>query len=254
MKARLEWINRLRTALDRGQFTLYAQPIRQLDDGTAENFELLLRMVDDQGEAIPPGSFLYPRRALRHDPGARRVGRQGGDRAAREPTARQPRRDQHQHLRQVAGQQQAVGDRATRAAREAGRAQPGSSSRSRRPPRSLRSQWRAISPNGCARSAAASRWTTSAPASAACSISSTSPSTTSRSTASSSSTASPTRPTNLGHRALVSLAHGLGKRTVAEGVENYETELFLRSQRVDLVQGYFVGRPIPVSDGPRSGR
>jgi len=59
MKARLEWIERIRSALDNGQFKLFAQPIRELHSGRIEHCELLLRMVDDSGDAIPPGSFLY---------------------------------------------------------------------------------------------------------------------------------------------------------------------------------------------------
>jgi diguanylate cyclase (GGDEF)-like protein/PAS domain S-box-containing protein len=59
MKARLEWIERIRSALDHGQFTLYAQPIRELHSDRVEQCELLLRMVDDTGDTIPPGAFLY---------------------------------------------------------------------------------------------------------------------------------------------------------------------------------------------------
>ncbi len=43
--------------------------------------------------------------------------------------------------------------------------------------------------------------------------------------------------------ALVSLARGLNKQTIAEGVEDHETELFLRRHGVDLAQGYHIGRP-----------
>ena len=59
MKARLEWIARIRSALDRGQFTLHAQPILELHSGRVNQCELLLRMVDDSGDTIPPGAFLY---------------------------------------------------------------------------------------------------------------------------------------------------------------------------------------------------
>jgi EAL domain-containing protein (putative c-di-GMP-specific phosphodiesterase class I) len=48
--------------------------------------------------------------------------------------------------------------------------------------------------------------------------------------------------------ALVSLAHGLNKQTIAEGVEDHETELFLRRRGVDLAQGYHIGRPAPITD------
>lgn len=59
MKARLEWIERIRSALDHGQFTLHAQPIAELHSGRVDQCELLLRMVDDSGDTIPPGAFLY---------------------------------------------------------------------------------------------------------------------------------------------------------------------------------------------------
>ena len=48
--------------------------------------------------------------------------------------------------------------------------------------------------------------------------------------------------------ALVSLAHGLNKQTIAEGVEDRETELFLRHRGVDLAQGFHLGRPVPVEE------
>lgn len=41
------------------------------------------------------------------------------------------------------------------------------------------------------------------------------------------------------------LAHGLGLRTVAEGVEDTQTALALRSIGVDLLQGYLFSKPIP---------
>lgn len=47
-------------------------------------------------------------------------------------------------------------------------------------------------------------------------------------------------------RAMVSLAHGMNKRTIAEFVENPETARLLLEYGVDLIQGYQVGRPAPV--------
>ncbi|MBB4196842.1 hypothetical protein CCR94_06445 [Rhodoblastus sphagnicola] len=46
-------------------------------------------------------------------------------------------------------------------------------------------------------------------------------------------------------RAVVELAHSLGMRTVAEGVETPEQLALLREVGVDLVQGYLLGRPQP---------
>ncbi len=42
---------------------------------------------------------------------------------------------------------------------------------------------------------------------------------------------------------LVALAKGLGLETVAEGVENDETAVWLRNANVDHMQGYYFGRP-----------
>lgn len=43
--------------------------------------------------------------------------------------------------------------------------------------------------------------------------------------------------------AIVSIARGLGQKTVAEGVEDAETLAMARELGVDYAQGYFVGRP-----------
>jgi diguanylate cyclase (GGDEF)-like protein/PAS domain S-box-containing protein len=45
------------------------------------------------------------------------------------------------------------------------------------------------------------------------------------------------------------VAHALGKRTVAECVENEETLVLLREMGVDLAQGIYLGRPNPVPVG-----
>ncbi len=50
--------------------------------------------------------------------------------------------------------------------------------------------------------------------------------------------------------AIVTMAKGLGKRTVAEGVEDAETLAHLRALGVDQAQGYFVGRPAAIERQP----
>jgi EAL domain-containing protein (putative c-di-GMP-specific phosphodiesterase class I) len=48
----------------------------------------------------------------------------------------------------------------------------------------------------------------------------------------------------------VALCHDLGKTVVAEGVEDAGTADFLRDCGVDLLQGYWFGRPLPASEWP----
>ena len=44
---------------------------------------------------------------------------------------------------------------------------------------------------------------------------------------------------------IVSLAHTLGLRVVAEGVEDVEQVRLLKALGCDQIQGYYVGRPVP---------
>jgi diguanylate cyclase (GGDEF)-like protein len=43
---------------------------------------------------------------------------------------------------------------------------------------------------------------------------------------------------------IIAMAHALGKRVVAEGVETHEQLLFLRERRCDVGQGYYLARPL----------
>lgn len=47
-------------------------------------------------------------------------------------------------------------------------------------------------------------------------------------------------------RSLVTIAHALGKETIAEGVESADVVHALRDLGVDYVQGFHVGRPVPL--------
>ncbi|MDF2629942.1 MAG: hypothetical protein K0R39_3773 [Symbiobacteriaceae bacterium] len=49
-------------------------------------------------------------------------------------------------------------------------------------------------------------------------------------------------------KAMVEVARGLGKQTIAEFVENPETLSILRESGADFAQGYLVGRPRPISE------
>ena len=54
----MQWVTRLYRALEEDRFCLYAQAIVPLDSCTDKHYELLVRMVDEKGEIIPPGAFL----------------------------------------------------------------------------------------------------------------------------------------------------------------------------------------------------
>ena len=51
-------------------------------------------------------------------------------------------------------------------------------------------------------------------------------------------------------KAVVNLAHGFGKQTIAEGVEDEWTVQLLREYGVDFAQGFHLGRPAPVEIPP----
>jgi len=46
----------------------------------------------------------------------------------------------------------------------------------------------------------------------------------------------------------IQLAHSLGRKVVAEGVENEEILDALKRMRCDIVQGYLFGRPVPLAE------
>jgi EAL domain-containing protein (putative c-di-GMP-specific phosphodiesterase class I) len=49
-------------------------------------------------------------------------------------------------------------------------------------------------------------------------------------------------------KAIVEIARGLGKRTIAEFVEDEATTRLLREYGVDMAQGYHLGRPTDVAE------
>jgi len=58
VQARMRWVERIRDALEDDRFVLHAQPILDLRTDEVTQHELLVRMVDDDGSLIPPGAFL----------------------------------------------------------------------------------------------------------------------------------------------------------------------------------------------------
>jgi diguanylate cyclase (GGDEF)-like protein len=58
IQARLEWVERIRTALEENLFTLHAQPVVEAATGEITQLELLIRMIAPDDELIMPASFL----------------------------------------------------------------------------------------------------------------------------------------------------------------------------------------------------
>jgi diguanylate cyclase (GGDEF)-like protein/PAS domain S-box-containing protein len=57
-EVRATWSRRIRRGLDEELFVPFHQPIMSLEDRTISRYELLLRLLDDNGEPIAPGAFL----------------------------------------------------------------------------------------------------------------------------------------------------------------------------------------------------
>ena len=55
---KLTWADRIREALDQKRIVVYAQPIFDLRRECVAREELLVRMLDESGDVIPPSSFL----------------------------------------------------------------------------------------------------------------------------------------------------------------------------------------------------
>ncbi len=59
MRSRVTWAERVRRAVQDGLFELYCQPIVNLANDSISQWELLLRLPGDGGELILPAQFLY---------------------------------------------------------------------------------------------------------------------------------------------------------------------------------------------------
>jgi diguanylate cyclase (GGDEF)-like protein/PAS domain S-box-containing protein len=59
-KGEMEWVSRIHRALAGNQFCLYAQPVRGMrgNEGARPYTELLLRLRNEDGELVPPTSFI----------------------------------------------------------------------------------------------------------------------------------------------------------------------------------------------------
>ena len=58
LDARMKGESQIRAALEENRFVLFAQPIWDIDAMQVEMFELLIRMIDEEGQFVPPGAFL----------------------------------------------------------------------------------------------------------------------------------------------------------------------------------------------------
>ena len=58
-RGEMRWVARITQALDEGRLRLYYQTIQPLKYGTqGAHYEILLRMLDEEGQIVPPGVFI----------------------------------------------------------------------------------------------------------------------------------------------------------------------------------------------------
>ncbi|MDH3452127.1 MAG: EAL domain-containing protein [Gammaproteobacteria bacterium] len=59
-RGQMQWAQRINEAFDQERFRLYFQSITPIDNTTdlTSHYEVLLRMVDENGKLVPPGAFL----------------------------------------------------------------------------------------------------------------------------------------------------------------------------------------------------
>lgn len=59
-RGEMEWLSRIRQALDEDRFYLDAQRIVPLDGRDSCRYEVLVRLLDEDGQVVAPGAFLPP--------------------------------------------------------------------------------------------------------------------------------------------------------------------------------------------------
>jgi len=59
-QGQIEWVTRIQKALREERFLLYAQPIVPVSASDSDylHYEVLIRMIDEEGRVVPPGAFL----------------------------------------------------------------------------------------------------------------------------------------------------------------------------------------------------
>ena len=54
----MHWTARITHAMEENRFVLYKQPIIGITGSTSTHFEVLVRMIDENGDIVPPGAFI----------------------------------------------------------------------------------------------------------------------------------------------------------------------------------------------------
>jgi diguanylate cyclase (GGDEF)-like protein len=59
-RGEMQWVSRIRRAIDENRFRLYYQPIIPLNPGSSRDMhrELLIRLLDEEGKLVPPMAFI----------------------------------------------------------------------------------------------------------------------------------------------------------------------------------------------------
>ncbi|BBP05549.1 hypothetical protein TPL01_02920 [Sulfuriferula plumbiphila] len=57
-RGEMQWVARITRAIDEGRLRLYYQTIQPLAGTQGAHYEILLRMLDEEGRIVPPGTFI----------------------------------------------------------------------------------------------------------------------------------------------------------------------------------------------------
>ncbi len=57
-RSEMQWVSRIKSAVTEDRLALYAQAIAPLQPGHQRHFEILLRLLDEDGQVVSPGAFM----------------------------------------------------------------------------------------------------------------------------------------------------------------------------------------------------
>ncbi len=251
IKARLAWIDRIRGALEEERLVLYAQPILELRTGFVGQYELLVRMLSETGDSIPPGAFIYI--AERYDL-IQELDRWVVTRAIRLVQERNALG--HDLTVEVNLSGKSLGDDLLPELIEAELTRTGTD------PASLIFE---VTETAAVANIQLARKFAERLAALGCRFALDDfgagfgsfyylkhlPFDYLKIDGEFVTRCTSNRTDQLVIASLVAIAQGLQKRTIAEGVENQSTQLFLQRNGVDFAQGYHIGHPLPVADALR---